>query len=69
MIGAQKLSKELKSNAKADDSNLNLHLPSFFGGGNFRVTSFEFELDKLEPINKRSKHLFDSFIIDIASDG
>ena len=48
---------------------VNLHLPSFFGGGNFRVTSFEFELDKLEPINKRSKHLFDSFIINIASDG
>ena len=48
--------------------NLNLHSLSFFGGGNFRVTSFEFELDKHEPINKRSKHLFDSFIIDIASD-
>ena len=47
---------------------LDLHSLSFFGGGNFRVTSFEFELDKLEAINKRSKHLFDSFIIDIASD-
>ena len=49
---------------------LNLHLPStLLGEGNFRVTSSEFELDKLEAINKRSKHLFDSFIIEIASDG